>query len=1124
MQTEDRYNKIIYRLNQLRKKEKLLSLLKGILILTAFIAGSVLLLSVLEFLIRFSSVVRITIVLLFTAGGLFVVIKYIFLSFFSLFFRLDYPDDVFLALETGKIFSQIKDRLADAVQVYLESKKNRYGTSAELAEKALLSISEQTADLDFREAAATETCKKWMRFALISFFCGLILFAVFPAELGDGLNRLTHPFTEYSKPSPFTLKIYPGNVEIIQGEDVHISVESTGSSPEYVFLYYRFKGETEFSRKKLIYPFSIEFSSVRRSFEYFAGRGQVETSHYNVKTVIRPLVRKLQIKLFSPSYSRLPVKVLAANRGDINGLKGARAELSLQANKPLFKGEIRFEKGNNRQLHTVYDKAFGRFSIIRNDSYSVMISDSAGRMNNNPITYSIHIEPDYPPAVNILSPKRRIDIDERMVLDLSIEAHDDFGVSDLRICYRIIHQSVETDSSEKKLICFDLPIEKNEPVELSINYKWVLEGLDFFPEDLIYYYAEVFDNDRVSGPKSTKTSVYSARFPSISEIYREVASMQEGQIETLEDIYKKSGEMQDEFQDISEEFKSEGKLEWEEKKNIESMTESQKKLNDKIQDLQKGMDDIIEKMDKNELISPETLKKYQELQQLYDEIDSPEMKEAMQKLREAMENIDPEVLKRNIEDFKLAEENFRKSIERTISLLKRIQIEQKSEALVKRLQKMTSDQEQINEQLRNQKKDLSGQIRKEEMIKKGSESVRKDMDELHNKMSEIAGMPCDQMKSVMDSMDNEKVAENAQHTVRMMKSGNKSDAVRSGEKVEKSLQKLTDMMQDVSENIKSKQKNRIARALQRASLDLLRISQLQEELIRKRMDGKITGSSAAVEQMGLKSGLQQTVDSLVCLSQKTFFITPEMGKALGKANANMDAALKQMDAKKVNSVSYSQKKAVGSLNQCVMEIQDAMDKLQGGGSGMGMEQFLMQMEKMAGEQSSINKQTMELLGRGKLSLAEQAAMQRLAEQQQRVRKSIEKLLNELGSIEDIFGRLDRTVEDMKEVVRSLRNHNVGRETISRQQRILSRLLDLQQSVRNKDFSRKRRAVAGENVIRVSPESLHLTRSEINKMIHRDILLLRKEGYTQKYQKLIRSYFESLLKERNISGSEKSEKK
>ena len=373
-------------------------------------------------------------------------------------------------------------------------------------------------------------------------------------------------------------------------------------------------------------------------------------------------------------------------------------------------------------------------------------------------------------------------------------------------------------------------------------------------------------------------------------------------------------------------------------------------------------------------------------------------------------------------------------------------------------------------------------------------------------------MPMNALSAVMDEMDRRGLPQQIDRASEAMRAGNRETASMQGEGSEQTLTSMKEMMQTLQKNLQNRQREKVARAMRRASLRLLQLSRGEESLMQGSSGGRVTSTEAARRQQSLMAGLSSVVDSLVQLSEQTFFITPEMGRALGEAQAQMGRALHNMTEGGRGTAGH-QAEAMGALNRSVMAIQDALGRIEGAGSGLGMEAFMLQLEQMGLEQIRINQQMMDMLNQGQLSLEQQAAMARLAAEQEALKRALEDALGQYRRASDIPGRLDNLVGEMEEIVHEMRQHGARPETLRRQERILSRLLDAQRSVRQRDTSRKRRAEAGEDVRRESPADFQQNTVAWRERIRRDILRLAKEGYTQEYQELIRKYFETLTTEK-----------
>ena len=145
---------------------------------------------------------------------------------------------------------------------------------------------------------------------------------------------------------------------------------------------------------------------------------------------------------------------------------------------------------------------------------------------------------------------------------------------------------------------------------------------------------------------------------------------------------------------------------------------------------------------KNNLLSEETLQKYNELQELLEKMNSDEIKEAFKRMQESLKNLNRDNVQMSMEEMKANEEYIKKSIERTLNLLKRIQVEQKVDELLKRTQELA---EKIDDLGKAKPINLIFRINQSAMnylndkqdITKDLKNLNEEMDKLGDKMSEL---------------------------------------------------------------------------------------------------------------------------------------------------------------------------------------------------------------------------------------------------------------------------------------------------------------------------------------------------------------------------------------------------
>lgn len=272
----------------------------------------------------------------------------------------------------------------------------------------------------------------------------------------------------------------------------------------------------------------------------------------------------------------------------------------------------------------------------------------------------------------------------------------------------------------------------------------------------------------------------------------------------------------------------------------------------------------------------------------------------------------------------------------------------------------------------------------------------------------------------------------------------------------------------------------------------------------------------ARKQSNLQSNLGRIFQKMNSLSQKTFAVTPEMGQALGKASAEMQNSLNAMQNNNANIVSQRQIAAMKNLNEAASMMKNRMDQMMnGGGQGGGMMSLMQQLQQLSQQQMELNQLT-QMLNQGKMTQEMMSQMQRLAQQQEMIRKSLEEMnreTKESGKSKTLASNLERIMEEMREVITNLQTEKMNDDLIKKQERILSRLLDAQRSINERDFEKERRSNTGRNISRTSPPELYLSSEEGKNRLRDELRKAINEGYKKDYEDLIRKYFEALEKEK-----------
>ena len=427
--------------------------------------------------------------------------------------------------------------------------------------------------------------------------------------------------------------------------------------------------------------------------------------------------------------------------------------------------------------------------------------------------------------------------------------------------------------------------------------------------------------------------------------------------------------------------------------------------------------------------------------------------------------------------------------------------------MIRRTEDLKERQQSVNESL-DQSGSSAGLANDEFELKNETHSLEKEMENLSNTLNERPKMPVEEMKSLLDSLDRQNIPEQMQKMGENIAQSQTQSAIQNGQNITQNLSSVSEGLQQLKQSMQNTANQRAREALQRNAFQVLQLSQVQENLMQQISQGGVSGSEAARQQSTMLNSVRQLSDSLYRLSTQMMMMSPQLGQSLGKAFAHMQNAVNEMQQPGGNA-GQEQSQAMGALNETAAQLLDMMNDMQGGGmGGLGMD-FMTQLGNMSEEQMILNKKLSDLMGRGSLSLQQQAAMSRLAAEQRAIQSGMEQLMRDYGERSDVAGRLGDLIESMETVIQDMINNRVSQKTIERQEAILSRMLEAERSMHERDFSRTRRAQTGQDILRPSPAALNPDRSRLKEQLLRDILRLNEAGYTQDYQELIRQYFEAL---------------
>lgn len=1100
-------------LNRIYLKDTLTGFLKTVIVFLLIFG----VFSAIEFFAYFSSSIKIYFLIFFLLFGIFLFFIWIFPSLFKIIKKPKFEDLTFAANFVGNKIPSVKDDFLNSFQL-IEKKQD--GFSVSLIEAAFENIYNKIKNTNFNTLVSFYEVKKYLKIFL-SLFIFAILVNIFIPSIANSTFRLFSFNKDFNKPSKFILEVQPGNSKIRKGESLNIKVFAKGEIPSDLFISTKSEVETEyknhFVKKDTNNSYTLNILDIRNSFDYFAQKDGIKTNIYRIEVSSAPYINKISFEIIPPKYSKLPT-VQQENNGNITALKGSEVNFEILSSKELSDAKIVFEDSLQSHLNIISNLASGSIKIVKDISYKFVLTDKENIQNESPINYRLKTIADEYPVVTIKSPEINSLLPQNDILSIEYYIKDDYGFRKAELNYKISESRFRDIKNDFTKI--DLSISGNQ-LEQNLFYNWNLMNLNLKENETVSYFIEVFDNDIISGPKSTKTQLYKIRVPSLDELFAQAENTQNDAIKELTETLKNAEELQKDLKKIGDELKqNQNKLEWDQKERIEESVKKFEELKNEIQKVQEKLNQMQTDLMQNNLLSEKTMEKFNELQELMNELSNNEILKSMQEMQKSLQELMRDQLQNSLETFTMNEETFQKSIERTLNLLKRIQVEQKVDEIIKRTENILDELENLSKEtnkadekndnslkdkLMNEQKDISNQLDK----------LKDELNNLSEKMKDVNDMPKKEMDELINKFEQQNNSKLSQSSQQNIEQQDFQSAMQNQMQLNQNMNSTLENLQNIKSQMQQQNQEMVLKDMLQSIENIITLSKEQEKLIDKNDINRSRPerlSDMAKEQMNLSQNLNNILKNLNQLSQKTFAITPEMGNALGEARNNMNEALAGMQTKNSQRSIQGQSEAMKNLNEAASIMQSNLQQMmQGGGQGGGMMSLLQQLQNLAQQQMGLNQLT-QSLNMGQLSMQQQAQLQKLAQEQGLIQKSLSELnkeARESGESKKIAANLEKILEDMEEVVTGMNTQKLNDEIINKQERILSKLLDAQRSINERDFEKKRESQVGKDFNLESPSELILNNEVIKNQLREELIKAINEGYSKDYEDLIRRYFELL---------------
>jgi hypothetical protein len=308
-----------------------------------------------------------------------------------------------------------------------------------------------------------------------------------------------------------------------------------------------------------------------------------------------------------------------------------------------------------------------------------------------------------------------------------------------------------------------------------------------------------------------------------------------------------------------------------------------------------------------------------------------------------------------------------------------------------------------------------------------------------------------------------------------------------------------------------------ANALRSILRTLLLLSDSQEDITLKTAQQPFRGNGF-VELARLENNVNQTfgttVDSLMAVASRVPQLSNVILEKKTQVQKNLDNSIRFLAERDNGNASAETRFVLSGINELgtmIANLLDQMESQNNGGSG-GSGSMMQQLQEMGGQQQQLNQMIQDMINdiQGeRLSQDQMERLNQMARQQNSIRRQLEEMRQNGGLPEGdrIMSELERVAQEMEDAINDLRGGRMDRQFINRQQNILSRMLDAEKALQERDEDEKRKGSTGDQNLRALPPELTL--EELRKRIRSRLSDPNMSKFSDDYQKLIEKYFEVL---------------
>ena len=1119
---------ILNRLDAFIRKYYLHRLIRGMMLSVALLLGLFLLITFSEYFAFFSVGIRTALFWCYvslTAAVFWYWIARPLLGMYRLGAVISYDE---AARIIGSHFGSVQDKLLNLLQ--LEAMAREHTDSALL----LAGIDQKIRELKpvpFAGAINLRSNRKYLKYALPPVMLLFLLMLFQSHIIKDGSQRFFQYNKHFEKQAPFAFRLINNELSCRRGSSFSLALTFDGRSlPDEAFL--MLKGQRIKLINKGVNRFIYEINNVQEDLPFQFEAMGFSSRPYLLKLMPDPAMTDAEALVVYPAYTGKGSEKFT-NTTDFTLPEGSSISWNFRARDAELLEVLR---GGKKEIIKAKTSVFSYRMFCSGQELIRVLPKHPKSAGADTLQYRIATIADQFPEISVEKKEDSSNIRRFWFVGA---ASDDYAVSQVSLKYRF----TETDNAEKlRAGWIATPVKKEGGPRVDFLYGLDMDALGMAPGEEVEYFFEVRDNDGIHGPKTSKTAVQALRRQTLKEVRNDAEKTGEKVQQIMQQAFNQSRQMQKEAQELQQKLNTGKNMAWEEKQRVEDLLKKQLELEKKIESMREQQQKLQQQKEEFQAQKPESQERKKQMDELLKQMENPEMKKLMEEIQKLLEQkASKDKIAEKMNEMRQMNKEQSRDLNQLMEQFKELQLEQKLNDNLDRLNRLSDKQEKLSEKTRQQSGDKDGKLKEQqEKLSEEMKEIRKDLKEaveMNKALEKPMNLDLGEEEQQQAESSQEKAGSELQNGKNKKASENQKDAAGQMKKAAEKMQK----------SMEQEQQKRMAEDYQtlRLLLENLVETSVEQEDIFTALSSIREYNPRFVDlnkrQMVVREQCALLEDSLRALAKRQPMVSTFVAKEISRINNNMDMALDGLKTRDLRGAAMREQFVMTGLNNLAVMLLESMQNMQqkmaqqnqkqgkgscsnpgGKGKSQGkpnkgdklskgqeqLGQMLQEMQKK-GQQGKPGKEGQPKPGEGQQGSEMNEEYARIALMQEALRRKLGELRKAMEQGGNGAGAktLKETEKLMEEQERELVNKRFNSQLFERQKEIQTRLLEHEKSDRNQQMEEQRQALAPGDFAPTAPSSIQRYMQE--KRLEREMMRRPPAELTPYFREKVNDYLQKI---------------